>query len=77
MARTPTVKVIQDLDNIIPKEILAQAIVRISDSMEKLRKSGLNDKAIIALVKDDTSFSKATIKTVLDSLQHLRRKYCR
>lgn len=57
----------------VKKEILAEAIVRIGESMEKLRKSGMNRKAIVALVKDDTGISKAQIETVLDSLELLRR----
>lgn len=76
MARTP-VTVKNDGDKPVSKEILAEAIVRISESLLKLRKSGLNDKAIIALVKDDTGISKAQIQVTLDSLAHLSKSYCR
>jgi hypothetical protein len=71
------VKVINDKETPVPKEILAEAIVRISESMVKLHKSGLNEKAVIALVKDYTGYSKAMIKIVLDSLADLKRAYCR
>lgn len=59
----------------VPKDVLASAIVRISESLEKLRKSGVNRAAIVALVKDDIGVPKSTINAVLDSLEHLRRNY--
>lgn len=77
MARDKSVLVKNDSDKPVPKEILADAIVRVSDSLTKLRKSGLNEKAIIALVKDDTGESKETIKRVLFSLDYLKKTYCR
>lgn len=54
---------------------LSTAIRKISASMAKLTKSGLNKKAVIALLFDDTKISKRTIGDVLDSLQDLERKY--
>jgi hypothetical protein len=56
-------------------EILASAITNVSESLTRLRKSGLNERAILALVKDDTGLSKACVKRVLDSLGSLRRMY--
>jgi len=73
VSKALTVK--QDEREPVAKEVLAQAIVRISESLTTLRKSGLNRPAIVALVKDDTGIPKSTIATVLDSLEHLRRNY--
>ncbi len=70
------VKVVQDDAAPVEKEVLAQAIVDISAALKKLRASGLNERAILALVKDDTGISKAEVKRVLDSLAGLRRTYC-
>lgn len=59
------------------KEILAEAITRISESFAKLSASGLNQNAIIVLLHDHTKISKRDIKLVLDSLTRLRGWYCR
>lgn len=58
-------------------EILAEAIIRIGDGMDKLSKSGLNKKAIIALIQDQTKLGKNDIETVIDALQRLKGWYCR
>ena len=70
------VKVNQNLDNEVPKEILAEAIVKISKAFEDLKKSGLNQKAIIALVHDLSKISKRDIQIVLNTLSILKREYC-
>lgn len=59
------------------KEILAEAIIRIGEAMKKLSDSGLNRKAIVALIQDQTKLGKGDIETVLDALQRLRGWYCR
>lgn len=59
------------------KEILAEAIIRISESFAKLSASGLNRDAIMVLIHDQTKISKRDIKLVLDSLTRLRGWYCR
>ena len=71
------VKVVQEVDAPVEKEVLAEAIIKISAAAEALRKSGLNEKAIIVLIADKTKFSKNTIRTVLDGLADLRRTYTR
>ena len=72
-----TVKVIQNPDAPVEPEILAEAIVRISTAIQALSKSGLNREAIIVLVKDRTGLPKKTIDLVLNSLEQLKRHYCR
>lgn len=58
-------------------EILAEAIVRIGESFDKLQKSGINRKAIIILIQAETKLPRRDITTVLDALPRLRGWYCR
>lgn len=58
-------------------EILADAIVRLSEAHEKLKSSGLNRKAIILLLNDATGVGKRDIATILDAMPRLRGWYCR
>lgn len=58
-----------------PDAILANCIAHISRSVRDLRAGRLTDKAIVTLVHDDTGIGKGTIKTVIDSLEHLERTY--
>lgn len=59
----------------VTKEVLADAIVKISDAAKSLEKSGLNKRGIIALIADDTKLGKGTINTVLNSLEDLAKNY--
>lgn len=61
----------------VPKETLERAIVKISESVQALRKSGLNERAIVTLLADSTKVSKRTIETVLEGLDGLRARYLR
>ena len=58
------------------EEDLAVAIKKISAAMEALAYSGLNRKAIVALVHDHSKVAKKTIITVLESLEILEHIYC-
>lgn len=60
----------------VEKKILAQAIVEMSDALIALRKSGINEKGIVALIKDYCGMPKTQIHQVLDALAELRRTYC-
>jgi len=68
-------KIVQTEEAPVEKEILATAIVKISDAVKKLYDGGLNRSAVVALVADDTKLGKKTIETVLDSLLDLRKNY--
>ena len=59
------------------KEILAEAIVRIGSAMEALRKSGLNEEAIIVLLHHKTKISKRQIKLIFAAMRQLHGWYCR
>lgn len=73
--KEPVVKVVNDELDPIKPEVLAASIVSISASMKKLLKSGLNRKAIIALLQDATKLGKSEIGRVLDGLDDLARAY--
>lgn len=59
----------------VTQELLATAIVQISDAVKRLEKTGLNRKAVIALISDDTKLGKGTINTVLTSIGSLAKSY--
>ena len=61
----------------VTETILATAILKISDAAKQLEKSGLNKRAIIALIADDTKLGKGTINTVLNSLEDLAKNYAK
>ncbi len=73
-----TVIVEDDLENPVEKVVLAQAIVDISKSMNRLLASGLNEKAIVCLIHDDViGVGKNGIRAVLESLKSLSKTYCK
>jgi len=59
----------------VTKEILATSIVQIGDTVKKLYDIGLNRRAVVALIADDTKLGKGTIEAVLDSLISFRNTY--
>lgn len=71
------VKIVKNQENPESKEILAEAIVRIGEAMEKLKSSGLNKDAIIVLVQAKTKLSQRDIESVIDALAQLKGWYCR
>lgn len=58
-------------------EILADAIVRISDALTQLKESGLNRAAIVILIRSKTHLPKRDIEAVLDAQARLASWYCR
>lgn len=58
-------------------EILAEAVVRISEALKALKESGLNEDAIVILVQAKTKLSRKEIKDVLNALRRLKGWYCR
>lgn len=72
-----SIKVIKNADKPESTEVLAEAIIRIGDGMKKLSNSGLNHKAIVVLIHNQTKLGKGDIETVLDALQRLAGWYCR
>lgn len=70
-----TVKIIQDETAPVEREVLAQAIIHISNSFTRLLKSGMNKRAIIILIAYDTKLGIGQIENVLGSLERLAINY--
>ena len=70
-------RVTQDKDKPIEKEVLAAHIIEISRGITRILSTGLNRKAIIALLRDSTGLGKSTLKIVLDGIEQLEHDYCR
>lgn len=66
---------VEQIDPPVGKTVLASAIVNISEGLVALRRSGLNEDAIIVLLSDRTRVSKSICKVVLAGLADLRRAY--
>ena len=71
------IKVVKDAENPEPKEILAAAIIKIGEAADALRKSGLNEDAIVILLHAKTTVPKRDIKVIFDGLRRMRGWYCR
>ena len=69
--------VVEQPEKEVPKKILAEAIVQISQDMRKLYEGGLNRKAVVVLLKHSTGLTMSQIENVLDSMIDLRAMYCR
>lgn len=59
----------------VEPEVLSSAIIRISDGMDYLLKSGLTKRAVCVLVKDACGQPLHVTESVLDALVDLRRRY--
>lgn len=55
---------------------LPEAIRKISQGFTKLKKQGLNRKAIVVLLHDASGVTKTNILKVLDGLADLEKNYC-
>lgn len=76
MSKEP-VKVVQP-DPPVEREILADAIVKLSDAVQRLDSaSGLNRTAIVILLQADTKLPRRSIEAVLDAISMLRERYCK
>lgn len=71
------IKIKKNENNPETKEILAEAIIKISEAMDSLDKSGLNRHAISVLIQFETKLAMRDINAVLDALKRLRGWYCK
>ncbi len=64
-------------ENPIPTEIIADAIIKISDAVTKMKSTRLTERAILLLIKDSISgnIGLGDIKTVLNAAQDLSKNY--
>lgn len=58
-------------------EIIAASIIKISDGFSRLLRSGLNERALLVLIKDHTGVAMHEVKKVMDCLPRLKEIYCR
>lgn len=65
----------KDRENQIPEPILADSIVKISEAMIQLNKTGINRKCVIDLIHVNTKLSRKVIVQVLDGLESLKKLY--
>jgi hypothetical protein len=65
----------QDPENVVEQPVLAEAIIAMSKSMDRLLYNKLNRKAIVTLVAADTKLSRRDISLVMDSLHDLAKTY--
>ena len=77
MAKQQSVVVEQNPEKPVEPKVLAQAILDMSAAMKRLSRSGLNRKAIVALVRDATGEYKSTIERTMNALENLERDYCK
>ena len=55
--------------------VLADQVRFISQGFEQLQKSGLNKRAIVVLLQDETNLPMKVITKVLDALPLLAKRY--
>ena len=77
MATKKSVKVKQDEEKPVPKEVLAQAIVDIAAAGKRLAGAKLNRKAIVLLLSYSSGVNRTDVNAVLDSIADLEREYLR
>lgn len=82
---TKTITVKTDEENPLPVEIIAEAIIKISDAFEKINKGNLSRRALLLLIHDNCGTAgyghkkaKPTMKQieeVLESVASLKKAY--
>lgn len=69
------VKIVQNADEPIAAEVIAEAIIRIADGMKRITASGLNRRGLMVLLAASTGMAQSHIRTVLEGLDSLRANY--
>ncbi len=86
MKTNPIVKIVQPEETPVPVEVIASAIVSISEGIQKLRAGPLTERALLLLITDaspmyaTTSYGKHRVKreqvrAVLDGLAGLSAEF--
>ncbi len=80
--RTNNIRVVKDPENPETPEVLAAALIKIGDAMERLQQSGgLDDDAIAALIVNmrgmSGKVSKGDVLLIMDGLARLKSYYIR
>jgi hypothetical protein len=77
MAKQPAtrVNVVQDPDNPVPFDVMADAIVQLSKLGEAMRNSRLERKVVLLLLHDMTGINIGVIGVILDAIPQLEKLY--
>lgn len=70
---TKTITVKTNEEKPEPMEVIAQAIIDVSNAFQKLRNGRLTQRAIVLLIKDTTGLSQRDIEAVLIACENLKR----
>lgn len=69
-------KLVQDPNkDEVPAEVLAQSIEDVAKGMRKILATRLTKRALMVLIRDACSISLREIEKVLDSVEHLDRRF--
>jgi hypothetical protein len=58
------------------KEFLAYSIEEAANALKKILSAGLNRRAIVVLVAEETKVTRGEINSVLTALENLHKTYC-
>ena len=85
MAKSKTVKVIENPNNVVTVEVLADSIKAIADGVKRLRAGRLNDRALYLLIQHACpsvgpkytyrNVTQAEVKAVLEGIANLEKEY--
>lgn len=73
--KAPAPEVRLDENDPEPTVIIAKAIIEISEAMERINRSGLKRRALVALIHDNSKLPKRDIDMVLNNLEFLKQNY--
>lgn len=68
-------KVIQNPEDQVPAEVLAESIKKIGTAVEKLSAAGLSERAIVLLLQNASGESKTATQNVLWGLRNLEKLF--
>lgn len=58
-----------------PVEVMARAIIQISEAMAKISKTRLTRRALVVLIQANSGLNQGTINIVLDNLADLEKNW--
>lgn len=70
-----TIKVITDEVNPVDLELIAEAIIRVSDGFEAIAKSKLNERAVVLMLHELSGVTKTDIKRILYHARQLKKEF--
>jgi hypothetical protein len=73
--RAATVNVVQDPESPIPFDVMADAIVKLSQLGEAMRSTRLERKVVLLLLHDMTGINIGVIGVILDAIPQLEKLY--